>query len=556
MLFEACIVAIILTCSDITANVITPREPPVFSDSYFAMGLILLPYAEIKEPFVAYYDKTNGKSRVDYYGDLVKTFQISTDGDYGISYKVAYMPDDTGEPKHTCFQVNGTETSPVTIQSLLPNLSKFSFITEELCPVEEIFNSEQCEKWEYNNTEGSKVNKYTMWLIRQETAIIPVRYHMKGYDSLLGSHYDKYDLLYQKYSAEPIDPINFEVGENLTCRAFPGPGVEFISLHNPVKEFIDGVDKHVENAFEEFKSKHNKNYADEREHAKRLNIFRHNYRFINSKNRAGLSYNLAVNHLADFTEDELWTMRGRLPTTEYNGGEAFHIELYDLESIPDNLDWRLLGAVTPVKDQAICGSCWSFGTTGTIEGAYFLKTKNLVRLSQQQLIDCSWKYENNGCDGGEDYRAYRYIKESGGLATEDDYGPYIGQDGICRERNVSKTVRLSSYVNVTSGDLDALKLAIAYHGPISISIDASHKSLSFYANGVYYEPACGNTNDDLDHSVLAVGYGELFGQKYWLVKNSWSTYWGNDGYFLLNQKDNNCGAATEPTFVVLTEDTQ
>ncbi|XP_023214321.1 cysteine proteinase 2-like, partial [Centruroides sculpturatus] len=89
-------------------------------------------------------------------------------------------------------------------------------------------------------------------------------------------------------------------------------------------------------------------------------------------------------------------MRGRLPTTEYNGGEAFDVELYDRD-VPESLDWRLYGAVTPVKDQAICGSCWSFGTTGTIEGAYFLKTKKLVRLSQQQLIDCSWNFQNNGC---------------------------------------------------------------------------------------------------------------------------------------------------------------
>ncbi|XP_023234800.1 counting factor associated protein D-like [Centruroides sculpturatus] len=358
--------------------------------------------------------------------DLVKTFQFPTEGDYGVSYKVAYMPDDNGVPKHTCFQVNGTEDSPVTIQSLLPDISKFKYAGQELCPVEEIYNSEHCEKWEYTITEGSKVNKYIMWLLRKDNVVVPVRYHMKGYDSLLGSHYDKYDLIYENYSAEPINPINFEIGENLTCRAFPGPGVEFISLHNPAKEFVDGEDKHVQDAFHNFKNTHNKNYSNDIEHLKRMNIFRHNYRFINSKNRAGLSFKLAVNHLADFTDDELWTMRGRLPTTEYNGGEAFDVELYDRD-VPESLDWRLYGAVTPVKDQAICGSCWSFGTTGTIEGAYFLKTKKLVRLSQQQLIDCSWNFQNNGCDGGEDYRAYRYIKDVGGLATEDDYGSYIGQ---------------------------------------------------------------------------------------------------------------------------------
>ena len=104
--------------------------------------------------------------------------------------------------------------------------------------------------------------------------------------------------------------------------------------------------------------------------------------------------------------------------------------------------------------------------------------------------------------------------------------------------------------SVTANDLDALKVALAKHGPISVGIDASHKSLSFYSRGVYYEPDCSNSPDGLDHAVLAVGYGEMAGQKYWLVKNSWSNYWGNDGYVLMSQKDNNCGVATSPTFVV------
>lgn len=110
---------------------------------------------------------------------------------------------------------------------------------------------------------------------------------------------------------------------------------------------------------------------------------------------------------------------------------------------------------------------------------------------------------------------------------------------------------VSSYTNVTSGDIAALKAAIFKFGPVAVSIDAAHRSFSFYSNGVYYEPACKNGTDDLDHAVLAVGYGILDNEPYWLVKNSWSTYWGNDGYVLMSMKDNNCGVATDAVYVTL-----
>jgi len=254
--------------------------------------------------------------------------------------------------------------------------------------------------------------------------------------------------------------------------------------------------------------------------------------------------------LADHSQEDLRRRRGRLSSgNEYNGGLPFPDDL--ATDLPDTIDWRIEGAVTPVKDQAVCGSCWSFGTTGTLEGSYFLKTGKLVRFSQQALMDCSWGYGNNGCDGGEDYRAYRWIMHHGGIPAEQSYGNYLGNDYYCHVANQTLYANISGYVNVTSGDADALKIAIFNQGPISISIDASLRSFSFYSNGVYYDSECGNTLEDLDHTVLAVGYGTLDGEDYWLVKNSWSTYWGNDGYVLMSQQDNNCGVTTFPTYAIL-----
>lgn len=533
------------------------QKTPVFSDQYYVEGLLALPYAEIKEPFIAYFDGNNNRSRIDYYGDLVQTLQradlAKTSG--GITYKLAYMVDTAGDAQRVCFQINGTSDSPVTSQTVLPDLSTFSNAGSERC--QDIFGKfdkdSMCERWEYSVTNGDKLNKYVFWLLRdQNLNPIPIQYLMKGYDSLLGSHYDKYEIYYKNYKTVEIDPKVFELSNNYTCRSFPGPGVEHIGLNNPIKEFINGEDKHIDNEFDKFINKHNKNYKNETHSRERKNIFRDNYRYILSKNRQNTNFKMSVNHLTDFTQNEMKSLRGRLYSgVTNNGGKHFDKKRYNLKDIPNQWDWRLNGAVTPVKDQAVCGSCWAFGTTGTIEGVYFVKTGHLVKLSEQELIDCGWNEDNNGCDGGEDFRAYDYIMKRGGISTEDQYGDYLGADGKCHDKEVMKSVQLNGFYNVTPGDPEALETALFIEGPVTVAIDASHKSLSFYSSGIYYEPECGNKPENLDHQVLAVGFGTLNKQRYWLIKNSWSTYWGNDGYVLMNQVNNNCGVLTSPTFPII-----
>lgn len=517
---------------------------PQWPDCYYASGVIQLPYAEINEPFKAYFEASKNRSRIDYY-DFVQTYQLGGQGsgDYGISLKIAPMSTEKELNVQTCFRVNGSEKAPVQTQSVFPDMTGFTMSGSET------LEGVECNVWQNTSVVGSKKNVYKLY--ENKKSHLPVRYEMIGYDSLFGSHYDRYyieykDIMVQKKLPESV----FQVPENMTCSSFPGPGEHHHVHLNPIKEFTHHDESHLEPMFNKFKKSYNKVYSDDKDHCSRQHAYRHNLRFVNSKNRANLSYRLAINPLADLHSHEFSSVRGRKYKQGYkgyNGGMPFNISEFNVNDIPVQIDWRLFGAVTPVKDQAICGSCWSFGTTGAVEGMYFLRTKELVRLSQQQLIDCSWGEGNNGCDGGEDFRAYQYIMKNG-LASEEDYGQYLGQDAKCHKPK--PTAQMKGYVNVTSGDLHALKVALAQKGPMSVSIDASHRSLSFYANGVYYEPKCGNKIDDLDHSVLAVGYGVMRGHPYWLIKNSWSTYWGNDGYVLMSQKDNNCGVATAATYPV------
>jgi len=456
---------------------------------------------------------------------------------------IAPMTNEQVTNQQTCFTLNGTSESVVGPQTVLPDASQFQYKGVKR------WDNKEVGVWELVETHDVKINRYTLY-VDQETSH-PVFYEMLGYNTLLGSHFDEYKLYYSIFAEDfPVDVFN--IPADIKCQGFPGPGEEASIVANPMKEFVHPEDhSHLHKLYSDFIKQHNKKEVGE----DKKHLFKHNLRYINSMNRKGLSYHLKVNQFADQSPSELRRLRGRSVTkTENeinrNSGKSFLSKVH-MKDLPAEMNWRLRGAVTPVKDQAVCGSCWSFGTTGTIEGAVFMKTGQLVRLSQQNLMDCSWGFGNNGCDGGEEWRAYEWIMKHGGIGTELSYGQYLGVDSFCHFEKAVIGAQLSGYVNVTSGSIDALKEAIATKGPIAVGIDASHLSFVFYANGVYYEPDCGNKPEDLDHAVLAVGYGQLDGKDYWLIKNSWSTHWGNDGYVLMSQKGNNCGVATDATYVEL-----
>lgn len=317
--------------------------------------------------------------------------------------------------------------------------------------------------------------------------------------------------------------------------------------------------------------------------------FRRSSHFVEARNRAaraeGADFRVSLNRFADWTDAEMLAAQGGirrrdLPTDSplrrsvaLHSGKMrplFTHTAHDSPSksplqqsarssalrrgIPKSFSWEQEGAVEPPPDQAICGSCWAHGAAGTIASSVFLKTGSLMPHSRQQLMDCSWNQGNFACDGGLDYMGYEWImtQETPGLATQASYGPYLGQDGRCHSSDLSVLASLKGYVNVTSGDETALLDAIVSVGPISISIDAALPDFTFYSSGVYNNPKCKNGIDDLDHTVLLVGYGtNAAGQDFYLVRNSWSTYWGSSGYIQIARQGNICGVATQPTYVLL-----
>ncbi|KAL3882300.1 hypothetical protein ACJMK2_028661 [Sinanodonta woodiana] len=318
---------------------------------------------------------------------------------------------------------------------------------------------------------------------------------------------------------------------------------------------IESVNEIQRNTFGEswelFKITHNKHYESTEEEAYRRNIFYENMKQIyihNDKYRKGeKSYWLGVNQFSDMTAEEFKALNSGFMPTRVNVTDNTCSTFLPPDNVmlPYTVDWRQKGYVTPVKNQAQCGSCWAFSATGSLEGQNFHKTGKLVSLSEQQLVDCSSAFGNKGCCGGWMVQAFKYIKKYG-IETEKEY-PYIAKSQECKYKRTKVVAKNTGCVEIAKGNESALQEAVATIGPISVAIDSSHCSFKHYSGGVYEEDQCNSTV--VNHAVLVVGYGTEKGKDYWLVKNSWSERWGDKGYIkMARNKGNMCGIASYASY--------
>jgi cathepsin L len=310
-------------------------------------------------------------------------------------------------------------------------------------------------------------------------------------------------------------------------------------------------EREYQTLFTTWARQHGKSYAHDAFLIK-YNTFKANHQFVESWNArvaAGEDlHTVEVNKFADLTLAEFSRFYlGTKVTADTPRKETSDPAVDALTALPTTVDWRTKGAVTPVKDQGQCGSCWAFSTTGSVEGCHFLTTQKLVGLSEENLVDCSDAEGNEGCNGGLMTQAMEYIMKNKGLDTEASY-PYTagkGQAGKCKYETTNIGTTLTKYQNVKAHNETDLAVNVVL-APTSVAIDASQSSFQFYKSGIYSDPDC--SSSQLDHGVLAVGYGVLNSKDYWIVKNSWNSDWGLKGYiWMAKDKHNMCGIATMAT---------
>lgn len=406
---------------------------------------------------------------------------------------------------------------------------------------------------------GETTATYTFYIGTAD--ITPLRLYMWGKNLFTGGHYDAYIVDYYGYTPGPAPAEVWSVPDY--CPKHLSPDNEdhasrFSHWLTKLRSVLPST-HFGDMAYDAFTHAFGRRHASRGEYSSRMQHFRGNKAMIEQHNSGAnaTTHKLGVNIFADWSHEEFLAImlpnRGqpRPPLWPEGAEQNVHKREVPQHKLPRKVDWRGTGYDSPVKDQAMCGSCWAFGAVGSLEAAYWRETGKQMLLSEQELIDCAWdpKDDNKGCMGGFQTLAYKWLLPRGEVASEAAY-PYKGVTDFCKS-NVTSGARFrkAKYVEVKGGE-EVLMEALLTKGPMTVSVDAGPKSFAFYHSGVYTEPTCNTKIDKLDHAVIVSGYGTTKeGKDYWLVKNTWSSMWGDEGYLKISRKPDDCGIATQPIYI-------
>ncbi|GIQ83180.1 peptidase C1A [Kipferlia bialata] len=508
----------------------------VWPSKYYLEGEFILPYANITQSITVNYDEDNHCEKLSFFDDLNYTIWNGADYSY-VRVEKDHPVCLTEMPEEASRDEDMTPLTPV-----LPDISNWNYQGTKTVRGIKVYHYSMIEvDGEGNN---QKTNNYDMFVGMDRA---PVRFEIRGYDSVFGSHFDLYTLEYYTFVANYNQEGVYD--RPMLCSA-PSLRSNNVGESPMLADLRQIHPRNVAARFGSFEQRYNRSYASETERVRRQGIFARNLDRINELNSRNLGWTASVNRYADMEHHEILAARtGFVRNPLRDEEDAPETCKYNGEDLPVSIDWRVKGAVGPVKDQAACGSCWTFGTMGTVEGRWFIGHNEHQRFSEQGIVDCFWDDSDNGCEGGDSVAALKFLYEKQALPLESEY-PYIGLDDYCQDHLYKASMKIDSYGRVEAESVDSLKLALQ-DGPVAIAISVP-ESMIWYSYGVYYDEECSPAYEDLGHAVTAVGYGvdPDFGE-YWIVKNSWSSFWGDNGYIYISTVDNNCGCATDAGYAVI-----
>ncbi|CAD7941096.1 unnamed protein product [Amoebophrya sp. A25] len=555
---------------------------------YEAVVSMALPYAGIDIPMKFTVDCTKQKEQVDYYQGL-QTDYYNANGKYKYVFQNNKRACLHNEAPHDDDRIPNKEAKEV--MEKLGNKDDGSLIHP--FPVDlksythegpAVYQGIKCEKYTSSATHGTTHSMDDALVFYYDNLLHkPIAWHQHSRNKVFDSHTDEYHVRYLDFKKidgdvpmgdmpEECNKANVQTMTKGKKLSFPLHAVFGQAHHGKAAQLArdQAKDGLLSSHFVAFAQKHGLTYSTAEEWSRRERIFLANVEKIERMNKehrhenGSQSARFKVNKFAAMTPDEVLSYRGgyrpspaKLAKLVKAGEEPNSLALDTKFMDKADFDWRthMPGSVSPIKDQGICGSCWAFSLISAIESVNFIKMGKAVNLPEQFVIDCTWDTDLAACDGGEsNLGAEQIIARFGGrVPTTESYGQYLTVDGYCRGHDSDLIVGslVQQWVSVPSRDQSAVMRALLEQ-PLSIALNA--EPFLYYDAGIVDTAECEATApSDLNHAINLVGFGTCkeTGKKYWTLRNSWSTYWGHEGYFRVVRGKRDCGVSTDAGYPLL-----